>query len=211
MSNTREHIYNYINNDNQNNPIISMKVRSQPNPNRYNGSNRVIFRSLPNNNRRSEHNYSQYPSYTNNVFNSNSESRSRLQTPVAIDNNLQSRSPTPTVVLPDRVLDILRLREPNPLAIDMYNRLRQEYLRLPRGPFMAQSDDTYPLFNVPTKNDTPPGPSPPNGGSSVHKNVGKKEILGKNRVIYKMKGSNKEYVKSKGTFIPVSEYKKLKK
>jgi hypothetical protein len=208
MSNTRGHIYNYINNDNQNNPIVSMKVRSQPNPNRYNGSNRVIFRSLPNNNRRSEHNYSQYPSYTNNVFNSNSQSRSRLQTPVAIANNLQSRTPTPTVVV-EISRDIRNLfREPNPFAIRMNNERNQE--SLPPGPFMAERDHEYPLFNVPTRNDTPPGPSPPNGGSSVYKNVGKKEILGKNRVIYKMKGSNKEYVKSKGMYIPVSEYKKLK-
>ena len=206
MSNTRRHVYNYINNDNQNNPIVSMKVRSQPNPNRYNRSNRVIFRSLPNN-RRSEHNYSQYPSYTNNVFNSNSQSRSRLQTPVAIDNNLQSRSPTPIVEISDEIRNFIR--EPNPFAIHMNNERNQE--NLPPGPFMAERDHKYPLFNVPTKNDTPPGPSPPNGGSSVYKNVGKKEILGKNRVIYKMKGSNKEYVKSKGTFIPVSEYKKLKK
>jgi hypothetical protein len=46
---------------------------------------------------------------------------------------------------------------------------------------------------------------------NIYKNAGKKEILGKNRVIYKMKGSNKEYVKSKGMYIPISEYKKLKK
>jgi hypothetical protein len=187
-----------------------MKVRSQPNPNRYNRSNRsnrVIFRSLPNNNRRSEHNYSQYPSYTNNVFNSNSQSRSRLQTPIAIDNNLQSRSPTPIVEISDEIRNLFT--EPNPFAIRMNNERNQE--DLPPGPFMGEPHEIYPRLYVGTKNDTPPGPSPPNGGSSVYKNVGKKEILGKNRVIYKMKGSNKEYVKSKGTFIPVSEYKKLKK
>jgi len=57
-------------------------------------------------------------------------------------------------------------------------------------------------------------PQQPRGGKyskNVYKKGGKKEVLGKDRVIYKMKGSNKEYVKSKGTFIPVSEYKKLKK
>jgi hypothetical protein len=50
------------------------------------------------------------------------------------------------------------------------------------------------------------------GGSSttMYKNVGKKEILGTTRIIYKMKGSNKEYVKDKGMFIHVTEYKKLK-
>ena len=46
---------------------------------------------------------------------------------------------------------------------------------------------------------------------NVYKKVGKKEVLGKDRVIYKMKGSNKEYLKTKGMYIPVSEYKKLKK
>lgn len=46
---------------------------------------------------------------------------------------------------------------------------------------------------------------------NVYTKVGKKEVLGKDRVIYKMKGSNKEYLKTKGMYIPVSEYKKLKK
>jgi len=67
----------------------------------------------------------------------------------------------------------------------------------------------------------PPGNTFPNteqvtlrGGKyskNVYKKVGKKEVLGKDRVIYKMKGSNKEYLKTKGMYIPVSEYKKLKK
>jgi hypothetical protein len=57
-------------------------------------------------------------------------------------------------------------------------------------------------------------PQQPRGGKyskNVYKKVGKKEVLGKDRVIYKMKGSNKEYLKSKGMYIPISEYKKLKK
>ena len=44
----------------------------------------------------------------------------------------------------------------------------------------------------------------------MYKNVGKKEILGTTRIIYKIKGSNKEYVKDKGMFIHVTEYKKIK-
>jgi hypothetical protein len=50
------------------------------------------------------------------------------------------------------------------------------------------------------------------GGSSttMYKNVGKKEILGTTRIIYKMKGSNKEYVKNKGIFVHITEYKNLK-
>ena len=60
----------------------------------------------------------------------------------------------------------------------------------------------------PTGYATRPG-SPVNlGGAPSFKKVSKKEILGKNRVIYKMKGSNKEYIKNKGLFIPVVEYKK---
>jgi rubrerythrin len=48
------------------------------------------------------------------------------------------------------------------------------------------------------------------GSTTMYKNVGKKEILGTTRIIYKMKGSNKEYVKDKGMFIHVTEYKKIK-
>lgn len=53
---------------------------------------------------------------------------------------------------------------------------------------------------------------PKKGGKyskNVYKKVGKKEVLGKDRVIYKMKGSNKEYLKTKGIYIPVTEYKKI--
>lgn len=48
------------------------------------------------------------------------------------------------------------------------------------------------------------------GGSSLYKKAGTKVVLGKNKVIYTMKGSQKEYVKSKGVFIHISEYKKIK-
>jgi hypothetical protein len=46
-----------------------------------------------------------------------------------------------------------------------------------------------------------------NGGN----NKQYKEILGKRRRIYKIKGSRKEHVKYKGELIPVSDYKKLVK
>ena len=49
------------------------------------------------------------------------------------------------------------------------------------------------------------------GGSSLYKKAGTKVVLGKNKVIYKMKGSQKEYVKSKGFFVHISEYKKKSK
>jgi hypothetical protein len=50
-----------------------------------------------------------------------------------------------------------------------------------------------------------------NRSSSLYKRVGTKTVLGKNKVIYKMKGSNKEYVRSKGKYVHISEYTPLKK
>jgi hypothetical protein len=49
------------------------------------------------------------------------------------------------------------------------------------------------------------------GKKSLYKEVYKKEILGKNRVIYKISGSNKEYIKNKGQYVLATEYKKSKK
>jgi hypothetical protein len=46
-------------------------------------------------------------------------------------------------------------------------------------------------------------------GQSGGNNKQYKEILGKRRRIYKIKGSRKEHVKYKGELIPVSDYKKL--
>ena len=40
---------------------------------------------------------------------------------------------------------------------------------------------------------------------------GKKEILGKQRCIYKKAGDRKEYVKYKGVLITVNDYKKVMK
>ena len=47
------------------------------------------------------------------------------------------------------------------------------------------------------------------GKISLYKKVYSKNILGKNRAIYKIGGSNKEYVKRKGVYISVIEYKNL--
>jgi Skp family chaperone for outer membrane proteins len=56
---------------------------------------------------------------------------------------------------------------------------------------------------------------PPNGnstgGSHVYKKTGTKVVLGKNKVIYKIKGSNKEYVRTKGKYVHITEYKKYSK
>ena len=45
------------------------------------------------------------------------------------------------------------------------------------------------------------------GNISLYKKVYSKNILGKKRVIYKARGSNKEYIKRKGAYISVKEYK----
>ena len=93
---------------------------------------------------------------------------------------------------------------------------RRIYASQPPPPPLPNTIHASPVF---IRN--PPGDTFPNteqvtlrGGKyskNVYKKVGKKEVLGKDRVIYKMKGSNKEYLKTKGMYIPVSEYKKLKK
>jgi len=49
------------------------------------------------------------------------------------------------------------------------------------------------------------------GGNIKIKKTAKKEILGKERCIYKKSGDRKEYLKHKGGLITVSEYKKLMK
>jgi hypothetical protein len=46
------------------------------------------------------------------------------------------------------------------------------------------------------------------GNTKITKTI-KKEILGKERCIYKKSGDRKEYVKHKGDLITVSEYKKI--
>ena len=88
-----------------------------------------------------------------------------------------------------------------------------------------KSDDFFDGYNMLNRlflslkklNESRPRGSPPlrfgpgGGGLPVYKNIGNKEILGKNRIIFKTAGSNKEYIKNKGMFIPVSEYKKQQK
>jgi hypothetical protein len=48
-------------------------------------------------------------------------------------------------------------------------------------------------------------------GGGSYKKTNKKNILGKERCIYKKSGDRKEYIKYKGNFITVREYKKLLK
>ena len=93
---------------------------------------------------------------------------------------------------------------------------RRIYASQPPPPPLPDTIHASPVFIRNPPGDTFPNTKLPElrGGKyskNVYKKVGKKEVLGKDRVIYKMKGSNKEYLKTKGMYIPVSEYKKLKK
>jgi hypothetical protein len=95
-----------------------------------------------------------------------------------------------------------------------YNRSEgphQQRVQLPlvlsTKPANTGSAKTGPAKTGPAKTGSPRGGK---YSKNVYKKVGKKEILGKERVIYKTKGSNKEYVKSKGMFTSVAEYKKNK-
>jgi hypothetical protein len=49
------------------------------------------------------------------------------------------------------------------------------------------------------------------GGSPKIKKVSKKDILGKERCIYKISGDRKEYVKYKGDLITLKDYKNIMK
>lgn len=55
--------------------------------------------------------------------------------------------------------------------------------------------DSYPGFGI--------------GGNSKITKISKKEILGKERCIYKISGDKKQYVKYKGGLITITEYKKI--
>jgi hypothetical protein len=65
------------------------------------------------------------------------------------------------------------------------------------------------VFNILTELQNPKKVT--GGKTSLYKRVYKKEILGKSRVIYKISGSNKEYIKNKGEYVLATEYKKSKK
>lgn len=52
---------------------------------------------------------------------------------------------------------------------------------------------------------------PQNGGNAKVKKMAKKEILGRERCIYKKAGDRKEYLKHKGELITVKDYKKRMK
>ena len=96
--------------------------------------------------------------------------------------------------------------------------LQKSNYKLSKGPLQPREQrplvlSTKPAKTGPAKTGSPRGAKGKMGGKyskNVYKKVGKKEILGKERVIYKTKGSNKEYVKSKGMFTSVAEYKKNK-
>ena len=195
MSNTSPYIYGHINNEYQSNPSMSTRVRSLPNSMRsqYNS-----FRSLPNQ-KRSLNNYYQHSNTTD--YNPN-------------ERIMYTYSP---IIYPPET------PETPVVYVSPHNYNSIDPPLGPRGVFgnynlgnniVAANVPRGPSGNSPLNfSGGPSGNSPLNfiGGTSLYKKVGKKEVLGKDRVIYKMKGSNKEYLKTKGMYIPVSEYKKLKK
>jgi hypothetical protein len=94
-------------------------------------------------------------------------------------------------------------------------RLQKSNYKLSNGPRQPREQRPLVLSIKPAKTEpqaktgSPRGAKGKMGGKyskDVYKKVGKKEILGKERVIYKTKGSNKEYVKNKGMFTSVAEY-----
>jgi hypothetical protein len=86
---------------------------------------------------------------------------------------------------------------------DLFNEILRKNRNIKKNVFDESTSIVFKLLNAINQNAN-------SGGSNIplYKRVYKKEILGKNRVIYKVRGSNKEYVKSKGVYISVIEYKK---
>ena len=121
------------------------------------------------------------------------------------------RSNKPTKIFERRIYASQPPPPPPPLPDTIY-----AYQSPPPPPPLPDTIHASPVFIRKPPGNTVPNTTPPTlrGGKyskNVYTKVGKKEVLGKDRVIYKMKGSNKEYLKTKGMYIPVSEYKKLKK
>jgi hypothetical protein len=64
---------------------------------------------------------------------------------------------------------------------------------------------------IPTTTTGNPIPAPSKGGSPKIKKTTKKDVLGKERCIYKISGDRKEYVKYKGGLITLKDYKNIMK
>lgn len=92
-----------------------------------------------------------------------------------------------------------RFMLPDPNAIKILTQEQLDILAEELEDEMMQEGDEF----LPTKKN--------NRSSVLYKKIGTKAVLGKNKVIYKMKGSNKEYVRSKGKYVRITEYKKKSK
>jgi len=193
MSNKTSSSYTYFLNDinkehKSNSSMSSMRVKSLPNS-KNKRSNNIIFRSLPNQKITTLYTpYIQGTPVNNDLYRTFPDTR--LVSPPYTYIQETSGNTTPIVYLSPRI------RFP----------VGPGYIKPPvvsYGPNPVSGRDFSPTYK--------PSNGPNSEETSPYKKVGKKEVLGKDRVIYKMEGSNKEYVKSKGMYIPVSEYKKLKK
>ena len=104
------------------------------------------------------------------------------------NSNIYHNIPRPNI---QNILNYIESIKNTGLIIKDEKKLLNEKLQLQQK---QSSDDGDVSYNV-------------NGGN----NKQYKEILGKRRRIYKIKGSRKDHVKYKGELIPVSDYKKLVK
>lgn len=103
-------------------------------------------------------------------------------------------------MLVEQAKEAMRLQSPN------YNTAK--------GPLSKNKHPRVLHHTKPVSTGSPPEKQSKKGGKyskNVYKKVGKKEVLGKERVIYKVNGSSKEFLKSKDMFIPVTDYKKIKR
>ena len=76
---------------------------------------------------------------------------------------------------------------------------------------MSQNTQTISAYGALYKNLDNPIPTSSTGGNPKVKKITKKEILGKERCIYKISGDRKEYVKYKGDLITLKDYKNIMK
>lgn len=76
---------------------------------------------------------------------------------------------------------------------------------------MSQNKQTTSTYGALYKNLDNPIPTSSTGGNPKVKKTTKKEILGKERCIYKISGDRKEYVKYKGDLITLKDYKNIMK
>ena len=155
-----------------------------------------------------------YPSGPFNGANPNNLLRAEELITYQNNEQLYGRDETFKMMLVEQAKKAMELQKSNYMLSNGPRQPREQRpLVLSTKPAKTGPAKTGPAKTGPAKTGSPRGAKGKMGGKyskNVYKKVGKKEILGKERVIYKTKGSNKEYVKSNGMFTSVAEYKKNK-